>query len=281
VNLKDLLKDGTRRLEAAGGESPAVDARCLLSHVFNKPREWLIIHDQDIPDSRTADDYYALIERRAAGEPVAYITGYREFWNLKLRCNDSTLIPRPDTEVLVERALCHAGTAPSVLDLGTGTGAIALALKSELPQAAVTGVDLCEQAVELSMQNAADNSLDAEFICGSWYEPVKERKFDLIVSNPPYIAPGDHHLACGDLRFEPCRALVAEEHGLADLKLIISQGREHLSRGGVLLVEHGFDQGESVRQIFELYGYSDIVTTVDYGGNERVTEGVFYGCKDC
>ncbi|MCR4554985.1 MAG: peptide chain release factor N(5)-glutamine methyltransferase [Succinivibrionaceae bacterium] len=277
MKVCELLSDGTAQLKAANGESPFVDARLLLAHVLGKSKEWLIIHDHDSVAEPEIENYKFMIDRRKKGEPVAYIIGYRDFWDLKLRCNNTTLIPQPDTEVLVERALKYANKNSSILDLGTGTGAVALALKRELPGAMIEGVDLFEDVVKLAETNARLNNLAVEFKVSNWFSAV-EGKFDLIVANPPYIAPDDEHLSCGDVRFEPESALVAAENGLSDLRSIVEQSSDFLNDQGILLVEHGYDQGTSVRALFKEHGFKKVVTTVDYGGNDRVTEGVFYEC---
>lgn len=220
----------------------------------------------------------ALLARRLAGEPVAYIIGEREFWSLPLKVSPTTLIPRPDTERLVEVALDKTyGQTGSILDLGTGTGAIALALASELPNRQVMGVDLKQEAKELAEYNAAQlNIKNVTFDQGSWFEPIAEgTKFALIVSNPPYIDEKDPHLSQGDVRFEPKSALVADENGLADIRHISDLARQYLEEGGWLAFEHGYDQGEAVREIMSGFGYQQVVTEKDYGGNDRVTLGCY------
>lgn len=279
--LRDLLKYGVDKLKEAGGESPLVDARYLLSHVLKQKKEWLIIHDQDEMSSDQIKAFQELISKRVAGYPIAYIVGYREFWNLKLACNEKTIIPQPDTEILVEEALKYASSQAHILDLGTGTGAIALALKSELPKSFIMGIDQNEQIIKLACHNAKLNKLDVQFKVSNWFSQIAHEKFDLIVSNPPYIDPKDPHLKQGDVRFEPRSALVSDNEGLSDLEQIINLSRNFLMDRGRLLVEHGYNQGQKVRDLFSFYSYDQVYTVRDYGGNERVTLGVFNECTGC
>jgi release factor glutamine methyltransferase len=220
------------------------------------------------------------LERRLNGEPIAHLIGEREFWSLPLKVSPATLIPRPDTEVLVEQALARLPAGPcAVLDLGTGTGAIALALKSERPDADVWAVDRMPAAAALARANSAALGLPIEVRDGSWFEPLvapsssKAPRFAMIVSNPPYIDGADPHLDEGDVRFEPRSALVADEQGLADIRLIVAGAPAHLLPGGWLLLEHGWQQGEAVRQLLLQQGYLQVETVRDYGDNERVTLG--------
>ena len=229
----------------------------------------------------------ALLDRRLKGEPIAYILGEKEFWSLPLNVSEGTLIPRPDTEILVEKALQIAlekleENPPHfrILDLGTGTGAIALALASELfpicqkkaIQLDVIGVDLMPEVVKLAQSNAEKNKLKVQFLQSRWFEHV-EGQFDIIVSNPPYIDETDEHLSQGDVRFEPRSALVAGENGLADLRHLIECASVHLKDNGYLLLEHGWKQGEEVRSIFWQNHWQGVATIRDYGDNERVTLG--------
>ncbi|QZN97590.1 peptide chain release factor N(5)-glutamine methyltransferase [Symbiopectobacterium purcellii] len=257
-------------------ESPKRDAEILLEHVTGKGRTFLLAFGETRLDDAQLQRLSALLTRRINGEPVAYLTGEREFWSLPLAVSSATLIPRPDTECLVEQALqCMAQfTVPTVLDLGTGTGAIALALASERPDCRVTGVDVQPDAVALAQRNATTLQLsNVQFLHGSWFEPVAPASFSLIVSNPPYIDAEDTHLREGDVRFEPLSALVAAEGGLADLRWIIQQAPQHLKNTGWLLLEHGWQQGEAVRQLLSQRGFEQVATCRDYGGNERVTLG--------
>lgn len=254
-------------------DSARLDAELLLAFCLGKNRSYLYAW----PEREVADDvakkFCALIQRRSAGEPIAYLIGERDFWSLSLDVDSSTLIPRPDTEKLVEIALQLPGTNKRVLDLGTGTGAIALALAKERRDWQVTGVDITPDAVRLAQRNAEKNGIaNAQFRASDWFETIDGR-FDLIVSNPPYIAADDPHLDIGDVRFEPRRALVAETDGMAAIEVIAEQAPHYLSDGGWLLVEHGWQQGEAARAVFAHNGFTAITTWRDDGGRDRVTGG--------
>lgn len=259
----------------ASGESPRADADALLCHLLDCRRSYLMTwpeHELDAAQQATLAGWLA---RRLNGEPIAHLIGEREFWSLPLKVSPATLIPRPDTEVLVEQALARLPGGPcALLDLGTGTGAIALALKSERPDADVWAVDRMTAAAALARTNSAALGLPIEVRDGSWFAPLSDApRFAMIVSNPPYIDGTDPHLHEGDVRFEPRSALVAEEQGLADIRLIVTQAPAHLVPGGWLLLEHGWDQGEAVRQLLLQQGYVQVETVRDYGDNERVTLG--------
>ncbi|AUT41600.1 peptide chain release factor N(5)-glutamine methyltransferase [Aeromonas caviae] len=259
----------------ASGESPRADADALLCHLLDCRRSYLMTwpeHELDAAQQATLAGWLA---RRLNGEPIAHLIGEREFWSLPLKVSPATLIPRPDTEVLVEQALARLPGGPcALLDLGTGTGAIALALKSERPDADVWAVDRMPAAAALARTNSAALGLPIEVRDGSWFAPLSDApRFAMIVSNPPYIDGTDPHLHEGDVRFEPRSALVAEEQGLADIRLIVTQAPAHLVPGGWLLLEHGWDQGEAVRQLLLQQGYVQVETVRDYGDNERVTLG--------
>ena len=270
LTIRDVLANAAATI---GGESPRLDAELLLCSVLNQERVYLFTWPERTLTTEQQQQLEWLVSRRAAGEPVAYIIGHREFWGMNLEVNPSTLIPRPDTETLVEKALSlPLPREAKVLDLGTGTGAIALALAGERPQWQVVAVDVSSQAVTLARRNLERQQFTNLIIEQSdWYSTVSDTRFNLIVSNPPYIAERDVHLSVGDVRHEPCSALVAGEDGLADLKLIIEQGREHLLAEGWLLVEHGFEQGKDVRNLFAEAGYASVDSVHDLGGNERVT----------
>ncbi len=259
----------------ASGESPRADADALLCHLLDCRRSYLMTwpeHELDAAQQATLAGWLA---RRLNGEPIAHLIGEREFWSLPLKVSPATLIPRPDTEVLVEQALARLPGGPcALLDLGTGTGAIALALKSERPDADVWAVDRMPAAAALARTNSAALGLPIEVRDGNWFAPLSDApRFAMIVSNPPYIDGTDPHLHEGDVRFEPRSALVAEEQGLADIRLIVTQAPAHLVPGGWLLLEHGWDQGEAVRQLLLQQGYVQVETVRDYGDNERVTLG--------
>lgn len=265
----------------AQGESPRADADALLCHLLGCRRGYLMTWPERELDAAQQATLMGWLERRLHGEPIAHLIGEREFWSLPLRVSPATLIPRPDTEVLVEQALvrlpepAQASQAPlALLDLGTGTGAIALALKSERPNLDVWAVDRMPEAAALARANSAALGLPIEVRDGSWFEPLSGApRFAMIVSNPPYIDGTDPHLEEGDVRFEPRSALVADEQGLADIRLIVAEAPAHLTAGGWLLLEHGWNQGEPVRQLLLQRGYRQVETVRDYGDNERVTLG--------
>ncbi|MGB0895618.1 MAG: peptide chain release factor N(5)-glutamine methyltransferase [Parashewanella sp.] len=256
-------------------ESAQLDAEVCLQHCLNKNRTYLYTW----PDKNlTANQWQAfanMIAKRKLGQPIAHIIGEREFWSLPFLVNETTLIPRPDTEILVETALnLPLAEDARILDLGTGTGAIALALASEKPQWKITAVDKVADAVTLAKANQARLSLPQVEICQSdWFSAIKQSKFDLIVSNPPYIDHKDHHLTQGDVRFEPLSALTANEQGFADLFHIASHAKQHLTENGYLLMEHGYKQGLTLRQKMSELGYLDVGTIRDFGSNERCTLG--------
>lgn len=254
-------------------ESPRRDAEILLEFVTGRARTYLIAFGETELSAEQLARLETLLARREQGEPVAYLTGGREFWSLPLEVSPATLIPRPDTECLVEKALTLLPAQPAgVLDLGTGTGAIALALAYERPDCRITGVDFSAQAVALAQRNAARLGLgNADFVQGDWFAPLAGRRFALIASNPPYIDADDPHLAQGDVRFEPATALVAGQQGMADLLRIVSDAPDYLAPGGWLLLEHGWRQGEAVRECLTRRGFSHVATLRDYGGNERVS----------
>lgn len=259
----------------ASGESPRADADALLCHLLACRRSYLMTWPERELDAAQQATLKAWLDRRLAGEPIAHLIGEREFWSLPLKVSPATLIPRPDTEVLVEQALARLPAGPcALLDLGTGTGAIALALKSERPDADVWAVDRMPDAAALARGNSAALGLPIEVRDGSWFEPLADApRFAMIVSNPPYIDGADPHLEEGDVRFEPRSALVADEQGLADIRLIVAGAPAHLCPGGWLLLEHGWEQGALVRQLLLQQGYCQVETVRDYGDNERVTLG--------
>lgn len=261
--------------ELSASESPRRDAEILLGFVTGKSRTFLLAFGET-PLSQAQEYQLAeLLSRRKTGEPVAYLVGEREFWSLPLYVSAATLIPRPDTECLVEQALARLpANGCSILDLGTGTGAIALALASERPDCQVTAVDLMPDAVALAQRNLVRLGFDnVTVLQSSWFDALEQRTFGMIVSNPPYIDERDPHLAQGDVRFEPLTALVAANEGLADLEHIVTVSRQHLEPNGWLLVEHGWTQGEAVRALFTAAGFHAVETCRDYGDNERLTLG--------
>ncbi|MGR6758266.1 peptide chain release factor N(5)-glutamine methyltransferase [Aeromonas veronii] len=265
----------------AGGESPRADADVLLCHLLGCRRSYLMTWPERELDAAQQATLQGWLARRLNGEPIAHLVGEREFWSLPLKVSPATLIPRPDTEVLVEQALTRIPQGPcAVLDLGTGTGAIALALKSERPEIDVWAVDRMADAAALARENSAALGLPIEVRDGSWFEPLGEPdrdntpRFAVIVSNPPYIDGADPHLEQGDVRFEPRSALVADDAGLADIRHIVAHAPAYLLPDGWLLLEHGWDQGEAVRQLLRDGGYREVATVRDYGDNDRVTLGL-------
>ena len=268
---EDLLKLAAERI---GGESPRLDAELLLSHVTGLSRTSFRAWPEREISAAQAQAFAALVAERAAGKPVAYLLGHQEFWSLPLYVSPSTLIPRPDTECLVEAAL----TLPlpdqaRVLDLGTGTGAIALALARERQRWQVMACDCVPEAVALARRNASALCLPVQVVQSSWFSDLEPSRFDLIVSNPPYIASSDRHLEEGDVRFEPASALVSGPDGLDDLRLIVDQAPHWLADNGWLLVEHGYDQGEAVLELFRARGFAEVQCRQDYGHRDRMTLG--------
>ena len=261
--------------ELPASPTARLDAELLLAAVLGKPRSYLRTWPEHEPGAEQLAAFAALLERRRMGEPVAYILGHQGFWSLDLEVAPHTLIPRPDTELLVETALQLAPATPQrVLDLGTGSGAIALALASERGGWQVIGVDRIAEAVALAERNRQRLKLgNAEFRQSSWFDGLASERFDLILSNPPYIAADDRHLGEGDVRFEPLSALVAGVDGLDDIRQIIAQAPRHLQAGGWLLLEHGYDQAEAVRELLAAAGFTAVDSRRDLGGHQRISLG--------
>ncbi|WP_158881774.1 peptide chain release factor N(5)-glutamine methyltransferase [Rhodanobacter sp. L36] len=270
AELRDMLTAATQRL----GEQ--ADAEALLLHVLGKPRSWLFSHADDMPDMDVQTAYATLIDRRVEGEPVAYLTGRRGFWSMELEVTPATLIPRPETELLVELALQLLANdrTLSVADLGTGSGAIALAIASERPLVQLMATDASAAALNVARRNAERlNIANIDFAQGDWLSPTGDRQFDMIVSNPPYIEADDAHLAQGDLRFEPSIALASGHDGLDDIRRIVRDARNHLEADGWLLFEHGWNQGEAVRALLASDGYDEVFTAQDLEHRDRVSGG--------
>ncbi len=276
LTIASAVKWGTAALQQCS-ESAAIDAEVLLLHCLDKPRSYLYSWPERQLTEAQQCQFEQLIERRVSGTPVAHIIGMREFWSLPFMVNASTLIPRPDTEILVETALnLPLPTACAALDLGTGTGAIALSLAHERPQWQVTAVDKVDDAVSLAKANREQLQLpQVEVLQSDWFSAVCGRQFDLIVSNPPYISEQDEHLDLGDVRFEPRSALTAANDGFADLFFIAEHARQYLRPGGYILLEHGYTQGPTMRQHLQTLGYQNVATVRDFGSNERCTLGTW------
>jgi release factor glutamine methyltransferase len=278
--LAALLAAGTQRLketlaERDPGATPGLDAELLLAHALDAGRARLRSHPEEVPAAGAAARFLTLIERRVAGEPVAYILGRKDFWTLELSVSPAVLVPRPETELLVERALAlgPAGEA-EVADLGTGSGAIALALASARPQWRIVATDICAAALAVARANAAALELArVELLQGDWMACLGERRFHLLVSNPPYIAAGDPALGQPELMREPRLALVAAEEGLAALRRIIAAAPAHLAAGGWLLLEHGATQAAAVAGALVARGFAQVRSHRDLAGRERMTEG--------
>ena len=250
-----------------------VDQRLLVCHALGLSRTALITQSDRVLSSEEALRISALLQRRLDGEPVAYILGRREFYGLPFEVGPAVLIPRPETELLVELALERLPPRGRVLDMGTGSGAIAVALAHTRPDAQVSALDVSKDAIATASRNAASNGVAVRFLESSWYDAVGGEQFDLIVSNPPYIAAGDRHLSEGDLRFEPADALTDHADGLSALRTIIEGAPEHLPPQGWLLMEHGYDQAESVRGLLSAADYTEVQSWKDLSGIERVSGG--------
>lgn len=250
-----------------------LDANMMLMALLKQGRSWLLAHDQDALPASIIQTFEHWVTRRAQGEPLAYLLGDKEFFGLNLAVNPDVLIPRPDTEILVEWALdlVPPDQAWRVLDLGTGSGAIALAIQHQRPQATVVAVDASAGALTTAQNNAQQLQLPVQFLLGSWLAPVEGQVFDLIVSNPPYIAEGDEHLAA--LTHEPITALTAGPDGLDDIRQIIRDAKSNLKPGGWLLLEHGYDQADAVSQLLTQAGYAQVQTRKDLGEQNRCTGG--------
>jgi len=273
--IKHSLSDAQRQLQSQQ-ESAKLESEVLLAHAINKPRSYLYTWPDQSLTSNDVERFNEMLQRRIKGEPIAYITGVREFWGLPLKVTPDTLIPRPETEKLVEIALqlIPENTPFRVADLGTGSGAIALAIASERPDINVEATDISEAALAVARENQKSLALsNVTFKIGKWFDAFAVASFNLIVSNPPYVADNDAHLEQGDLRFEPQQALTSGCDGLTDIREIIQKARDHLVNGAYLLLEHGYDQADQVINLFEKSGYSEIQCFRDYAQRERATIG--------
>lgn len=277
-SIANLIYQGQQLLQT-GSDSARLDVEVLLCFVLDKERSYLLTWPEKMLSDEQLHDFLPLLVRRIQGEPIAYITGVKEFWSLPLAVSKATLIPRPDTETLVELVLEKYKGRKNIhcLDLGTGTGAIALALASENPTWQIDAIDFNADAVKLAQLNAKKLKLtQVNIFQSNWFAQIDtEKKFDIIVSNPPYIDSEDDNLSQGDVRFEPSSALIAKDHGLADIRHIADMAREFLSAQGKLFFEHGFEQGQDVRNILTALGYEKAQTEQDLNGNDRITWAVF------
>lgn len=273
TTVRDLLQEGKCQLD--GFESPRLEAEILLMHTLGVSRAWLFAHSDQTIEGSAADMYRKHIQRRQGGEPIAYITGTREFWSLDFKVSPAVLIPRPETEILIEAALARIPKDDSwrLADLGTGSGAIAIAIATQRPLCEVHACDISSDALAVAQENANTHKVERiQFHKGSWLNPLSG-KFDLIVSNPPYVAEGDTHLQQGDLRFEPDSALVSGNDGLEAIREITAKAPNFLTAGGWLGFEHGYDQAASCKAIMESHGFISIETLKDLQGTNRVTIG--------
>lgn len=272
TSVTEALRAARERFGEA--DTAALDAELLLAHALGRSRTWLRAWPERQLDPDPRDRYEALVARRAAGEPVAYLLGRREFWSLELEVSPAVLIPRPETELLVEAVLdaLRERQGPRVLDLGAGSGCIALALARERPDAVVVGVESSAEALAVARRNAGRLGLHhVEFLQGDWLASVGDARFDAIVSNPPYVPSDDPHLQQGDLRFEPAAALDGGPGGLDAIRAIVSAAPRHLAAGGLLALEHGHDQGEAVAGLLRARGLEAITLHADAAGLDRVT----------
>lgn len=277
-SIKNQIDFGASLLEKVS-DSAKLDSQVLLSLILGKEINYLYTWPEKILSVSELSLFNSLIQERLSGKPIAYITGVKEFWSLPFYCNASTLIPRPDTEVLIEQVLSeaeqHLTGKINCIDLGTGTGAIALSLASEKPEWNIEAIDYSDDAITLAKKNAQHLNIHNVHIYQSdWFSNVQlEKRFDIIISNPPYIDENDIHLSQGDVRFEPLSALVAKDKGLADIEKIAKESKQYIKKGGYLFFEHGYNQGEEVRNIMSALQFSHIKTVQDYSGNDRITFG--------
>ncbi|MCW8108824.1 peptide chain release factor N(5)-glutamine methyltransferase [Alteromonas ponticola] len=267
--------------ELVGTESPSIDSRALLCHCLGESQSYLYTWPEREITASHLERFMELVAQRKQGKPIAYLRGYQEFWSLTFNVSAATLIPRPETELIVEKTLALNNIDnPVILDLGTGTGAIAIALASELPDADVIGVDKVPDAIALAKSNALLNQIsNVTFMQSDWFSALRNQTFNVIVSNPPYVESASEYLAQGDVRFEPTSALTAGEDGLDDIHQILAGASAHLTDNGILLMEHGFEQGVAVREIFARHGFSDVTTIKDINLLDRVTFGRWCTCE--
>jgi release factor glutamine methyltransferase len=276
-SLQSLLIAANEQLSTTS-ETAMLDSEVLLCHCLNKNRSFLRAWPEHQPNAPQIAQFQLLVEQRSQGTPVAYLTGQREFWSRNFKVSPDVLIPRPDTELLVELSLSLLPTdlPCKIIDLGTGSGIIAITLAAERPLTQVFACDLSSAALEVARYNAQQlNTGNVRFVQSSWFDNIEETGFDLVISNPPYIADNDPHLKIGDVRFEPDSALISAENGLQDIRQLAEQARAHLKDHGQFLVEHGYNQQTEVQAIFNELGYRQVITHADLSGNPRVTSGIW------
>jgi release factor glutamine methyltransferase len=279
MQIGDAIRQAAQSIQHKLGlalSEASFEANLLCRHVLNVNRAWLISHERDALEPNQQAGFEALLQRRLNGEPMAYILGSRDFYGLQLKTTPATLIPRPDTETLVDAALAKIleNASLNILDLGTGTGAVALAIASQRPQTKVIAVDASLEALKVATENAQSLSLsNVRLIESNWFSGLASEKFDVIVSNPPYIAQDDEHLKQGDLRFEPLSALASGVDGLDDIRKIIQDAPEYLNPNGWLMLEHGYDQADTVAALLNARGFSKVAHAKDIAGTLRVTFG--------
>ena len=269
ISIKEALLDGKDKTDN-------IDCEVLLCEVLKVKKAFLYTHPEQRLTEAQLTNYQKLINLRSQGIPVAYLTGHKEFWSLNLQVSPATLIPRADTEILVEQTLGKLKNKKNakILELGTGSGAIAIAIAKMRPDVTITACDICEEALAIARNNAKLLAVDnINFILSDWFTNISTNGFDAIISNPPYIAADDPHLSQGDIKFEPSRALVSGNDGLESLKHIISYSKKFLATDGFIILEHGYDQRNDVEKLLKLHGFQNIICFKDLGGNDRVSYG--------
>ncbi len=276
ANIVTALLDQAYQQLAAVSDSALLDAEVLLCHCLHKNRSFIRAWPEHQLTDQQAAEFLTLIAERQQGVPIAYLTGEREFWSRLFKVNPDVLIPRPDSELLIELSLDLLPTtqASKIIDLGTGSGILGITLAAERPGSQVIACDLSPAALNTAQDNAQQLQIDnVRFLASNWFSAITDRDFDLVISNPPYIDQHDPHLQQGDVRFEPDSALISAENGLQDIRLLADQARQHLKPDGYLLIEHGYDQQTAVQALFKRFNYQQITTHPDYAGNPRVTSG--------
>lgn len=277
MQISQLIRQSAQQLSTVS-DSPQLDAEILLTHCLQKPRSFLYTWPEYVPEHTQLAQYETLLQQRLSGQPIAYLTGQREFWGLEFKVTPATLIPRPETELLIETTLQHFSrdAAINILDLGTGSGAIAIALNHELPNAKIIATDKSTDALEVAKENTHQHQCQhaIQLLESDWFSALGAgQTFDLIVSNPPYIADNDKHLVQGDVRFEPESALASGADGLMDIRHIITHAKDFLSAKSLLMLEHGYDQAQNINHLLQKTGYQNIRCLKDLAGNDRVSCG--------